>query len=77
MLTLFLQATFIIFVLVSLLWIWSVAIKNVSIVDIFWGIGFVIILLVGFILNILVVNIMVWDRILYLIPPIIVIGFVS
>ncbi|MFX0141784.1 MAG: hypothetical protein ACFFDN_49560, partial [Candidatus Hodarchaeota archaeon] len=42
-----------------------------------WGIGFVIILLVGFILNILVVDIMVWDRILYLIPPIIVIGFVS
>ena len=43
MLTLFLQATFIIFVLVTLLWLWSVAIKNVSIVDIFWGLGFVIV----------------------------------
>ena len=39
--TLFLQAALLIWVLVTLLWIWSIIIKNVSIVDIFWGIGFV------------------------------------
>lgn len=43
MLELFIQAALIIFVLVTLLWLWSVAIKNVSIVDIFWGMGFVIV----------------------------------
>ena len=43
MLTLFLQAGIIVFILVTLLWIWSVLIKNVSIVDIFWGIGFVVV----------------------------------
>lgn len=43
MLTLFLQAALIILVLVTLLWLLSVAIKNVSIVDIFWGMGFVIV----------------------------------
>ena len=41
--TLFSQATIIILVLVTLLWIWSVFIKNVSIVDIFWGLGFVVV----------------------------------
>jgi len=41
--SLFLQASLIILVLVTLLWIWSIAIKNVSIVDIFWGFGFVVI----------------------------------
>jgi steroid 5-alpha reductase family enzyme len=41
--TLFLQAALIILVLVTLLWIWSVFIKNVSIVDIFWGVGFVVV----------------------------------
>lgn len=41
--TLFLQAALIILVLVTLLWIWSVIIKNVSIVDIFWGFGFVVV----------------------------------
>ena len=41
MTTLFLQAALLIWVLVTLLWIWSVLIKNVSIVDIFWGFGFV------------------------------------
>ena len=40
---LFLQALSIIWVLVTLLWLLSVAIKNVSIVDIFWGFGFVIV----------------------------------
>jgi steroid 5-alpha reductase family enzyme len=43
MITLFSQAALIILVLVSLLWIWSVIIKNVSIVDIFWGFGFVVV----------------------------------
>jgi steroid 5-alpha reductase family enzyme len=41
--TLFLEASLIIFILVTLLWIWSVFIKNVSIVDIFWGFGFVVV----------------------------------
>ena len=43
MMTLFLQASLIILVLVTLLWIWSIFLKNVSIVDIFWGLGFVIV----------------------------------
>ena len=43
MMTLFSQASLIILVLVTLLWIWSVFIKNVSIVDIFWGLGFVVV----------------------------------
>jgi len=41
MITLFLKALLLIWILVTLLWIWSIMIKNVSIVDIFWGIGFV------------------------------------
>ena len=41
--TLFLQASLVIWVLVTLLWIWSIIIKNVSIVDIFWGFGFVVV----------------------------------
>lgn len=43
MLTLFLQALLVIFILVTLLWLLSVVIKNVSIVDLFWGTGFVIV----------------------------------
>ncbi len=43
MITLFSQAALIILALVTLLWIWSVFIKNVSIVDIFWGLGFVVV----------------------------------
>ena len=43
MLTLLLQASLLIWVLVTLLWIWSIIIKNASIVDIFWGLGFVIV----------------------------------
>ena len=43
MLTIFLQASLIILVLVTFLWIVSVFIKNVSIVDLFWGFGFVIV----------------------------------
>lgn len=43
MITLFFQAAVIILVLVALLWIWSIFIKNVSIVDIFWGVGFTVV----------------------------------
>ena len=39
--TLLLQASLLIWILVTLLWLLSIAIKNVSIVDIFWGFGFV------------------------------------
>ncbi len=42
-----------------------------------WGIFFVFLLAVGFVLNIFLIKIMVWERILYLIAPIIVIGFIS
>jgi steroid 5-alpha reductase family enzyme len=40
---LFLQASFIILVFVTLLWLWSIIIKNVGIVDLFWGFGFVVV----------------------------------
>lgn len=40
---LFLNGAIIILILMSILWVLSVFIKNVSIVDIFWGLGFVII----------------------------------
>ena len=43
MLTLFIQALLIVFILVTLIWGLSVIIKNVSIVDLFWGMGFVIV----------------------------------
>jgi len=43
MATLFFQASFIILVLLILLWVVSIFIKNVSIVDLFWGFGFVVI----------------------------------
>ena len=43
MLTLFLQAALIVLFSMTLLWGLSVLIKNVSIVDIFWGLGFVIV----------------------------------
>lgn len=39
----FIHASIIILILITLLWAWSVIIKNVSIIDIFWGIGFVIV----------------------------------
>ncbi|MFA8435301.1 MAG: DUF1295 domain-containing protein [Marinifilaceae bacterium] len=41
--SLFLQASLIVFVLVTLLWIWSIIITNVSIIDLFWGLGFVVV----------------------------------
>ncbi|MCT4601455.1 MAG: DUF1295 domain-containing protein [Marinifilum sp.] len=40
---LYLNASILIIVLVTLLWMYSVYIKNASIVDIFWGFGFVVI----------------------------------
>jgi len=43
MLTLFLQATLIIICCVTLLWVISIFIKDVSIIDLFWGTGFVIV----------------------------------
>ena len=43
MISLFSQAAVIILAFVTLLWIWSIFIKNVSIVDVFWGLGFVIV----------------------------------
>jgi len=43
MLTPFLHALFIIFILVTLIWRVSVMLTNVSIVDLFWGLGFVIV----------------------------------
>lgn len=42
-LSVYLQASIILIFLLSLLWIWSVFIKNVSIIDLFWGFGFVVI----------------------------------
>lgn len=43
MITIILNASLIILVLVTLLWLVSVFINNVSIVDLFWGMGFVIV----------------------------------
>jgi steroid 5-alpha reductase family enzyme len=41
MMAAFLYASLLIWVMMTILWVWSVVIKNVSIVDLFWGIGFV------------------------------------
>lgn len=43
MLLLFIQALLIVFILVTLLWLISILIQNVSIIDLFWGVGFVIV----------------------------------
>ena len=43
MTSLFLQAALLIWAMVTILWLWSIFIKNVSIVDIFWGFGFVVV----------------------------------
>lgn len=42
-----------------------------------WGVGLFLLLLVGFMFNFLVLDNMIWQRILYLIPPIIVFGFLA
>lgn len=47
----FLLAAAVIFVFMSLLWLWSLSIKNSSIVDIFWGIGFILIAWLAFALT--------------------------
>jgi steroid 5-alpha reductase family enzyme len=43
MIPIYIQSLFLILSMVSILWIISVALKNVSIVDLFWGAGFVVI----------------------------------
>lgn len=43
MVTAFLHASLLIWALMTILWLWSVIIRNVGIVDIFWGIGFVVV----------------------------------
>ena len=43
MLSIFLQASLIILILVTILWMVSVIIKNASIIDLFWGFGFVVV----------------------------------
>jgi len=50
-LTLFLQTFLFIIILVTLLWILSIIIVDVSIVDLFWGIGFVLVNLCYFIFS--------------------------
>ena len=47
---LFIAAGFIILVLMTALWLISLILKNTSIVDIFWGIGFIIITWVAYLL---------------------------
>ncbi|MFX1363514.1 MAG: hypothetical protein ACFFCE_10875 [Promethearchaeota archaeon] len=42
-----------------------------------WGIGLLLFLLTGFVFDFFVLNNMIWQRILYLIPPIIVFGFLA
>ncbi|MFX1463065.1 MAG: hypothetical protein ACFFBF_08425 [Promethearchaeota archaeon] len=42
-----------------------------------WGLGLLLFLGIGFIFNILALSNMIWQRILYLIPPILVIGFIA
>lgn len=51
MLPLFIKSTIVIFTLVTLLWLYSVYIKNVSIVDVFWGFGFVVVNTIYFLSN--------------------------
>ncbi|MHA2126194.1 MAG: hypothetical protein ACW99E_12905 [Promethearchaeota archaeon] len=42
-----------------------------------WGTGLVLLLVVGIIFNFFILSNMIWQRILYIMPPIIVIGFIS
>lgn len=42
-----------------------------------WGTGLVLLLVIGIIFNFFLLSNMIWQRILYIIPPIIVIGFIS
>ena len=43
MIPIYIQSLLLILSMVSILWVVSVALKNVSIVDLFWGAGFVVI----------------------------------
>ena len=43
----------------------------------FWGVGLFLLLAIGLIFNLFVLSNMIWQRILYLVPPVIVIGFIS
>lgn len=43
MLTIFLQAFILIMAMMTVLWLVSIVLKNVSIVDLFWGMGFVLV----------------------------------
>lgn len=47
----FLQAALVVFSLMTVLWLVSLAVKNASIVDIFWGVGFVLVAWVTFLLH--------------------------
>ena len=42
-----------------------------------WGIGLMLFLIIGIAFNLLTLTNMIWQRILYLLPPIVVIGFIS
>ncbi len=42
-----------------------------------WGLSLIILLAIGFIFNVFILSNLIWQRILYLIPPFIVIGFIS
>ena len=42
-----------------------------------WGLGLIIVLAIGFSFNVFILSNLIWQRILYLIPPFIVIGFIS
>ncbi|MCK4370802.1 MAG: hypothetical protein KAW03_07025, partial [Candidatus Lokiarchaeota archaeon] len=42
-----------------------------------WGIGLLLFLIIGIAFNLLTLTNMIWQRILYLLPPIVVIGFIS
>jgi steroid 5-alpha reductase family enzyme len=48
MTSLLLANALVLLVLITLLWLWSVKLKDVSIVDIFWGLGFVVVTWVSF-----------------------------
>ncbi|MEZ4687761.1 MAG: DUF1295 domain-containing protein [Bacteroidia bacterium] len=51
MLSLFLQAALAIWIMVTLLWLISIRLKDVSIVDLFWGLGFVVVNGIYFVLS--------------------------
>ena len=54
----YLQSFLVIMILMTILWIISIIIRNVSIVDIFWGLGFVLASLVYYLITFIVLNLM-------------------